>query len=437
VSRRFVLKIGQRQIRMLASSGSVAVAGSAATLTYTPVTAQTADPTLLPVATKPGQTKSAVFTYGRTLSSGQTYVDPTSGITVLKVTDATQPASNSPGTGHGYAAGGPRISQEWESGGVKYHTLALEEGDLVDVRHDTMAMSNWRSAPYGGETDYAWSLDPATPRILYFFSGTNIVRYDTASMATANVSPFPIAAGSAPVWLQTQLNDTWIAWMDGTTYKAYKKSTSTLRQMSQARSGASHDELHIDLEYAYVYMSTNADAQANAIWNLEADTFIINPSGTTPGAEVISDDHATGMRGLVVSVAHWQSGGGAAYLRRNNTHNHFITDPTDFHEPGGDWYNSCQWCINMWGPAETDQWFVADKFRDDSSGDKIRLGMIALVRLNGDVRILCAHDCVNSGNDYGDYTQPTQSPDGKFVMWTSDMNNSTRRDVFLARVPVS
>jgi hypothetical protein len=51
-----------------------------------------------------------------------------------------------------------------------------------------------------------------------------------------------------------------------------------------------------------------------------------------------------------------------------------------------------------------------------------------------EVRLLAHHDS-SPGNDY--YAQPhaTLSPDGRLVMWTSNMNRSRRKDVFLAVVP--
>src|SRR5690349_19258666 len=50
-----------------------------------------ADPTRLPRAT--GQ-RPVAGTYGRSLAAGHTYVDPNSGVTVLKLTDASTPENN-------------------------------------------------------------------------------------------------------------------------------------------------------------------------------------------------------------------------------------------------------------------------------------------------------------------------------------------------------
>ena len=50
-------------------------------------------------------------------------------------------------------------------------------------------------------------------------------------------------------------------------------------------------------------------------------------------------------------------------------------------------------------------------------------------------RILAAHDATGTGYDTGGQPHPTLAPDGKLVMWTSNMNGSARSDVFVARVP--
>ena len=63
-------------------------------------------------------------------------------------------------------------------------------------------------------------------------------------------------------------------------------------------------------------------------------------------------------------------------------------------------------------------------------------GMIGLVNIANDKRILAAHDAIGTGYDTGGQPHPTLAPDGKLVMWTSNMNNSGRFDTFVARVPV-
>ena len=50
--------------------------------------------------------------------------------------------------------------------------------------------------------------------------------------------------------------------------------------------------------------------------------------------------------------------------------------------------------------------------------------------------LLAAHDAQGTGYDTGGQPHPTLAPDGKLVMWTSNMGGSGRFDTFMARVPV-
>jgi hypothetical protein len=101
--------------------------------------------------------------------------------------------------------------------------------------------------------------------------------------------------------------------------------------------------------------------------------------------------------------------------------------PTDW---SGDWHMAAQWVFN-----NANEYFVVDQWKRGGAY-AIYQGMIGFVSLAGDVRLLAAHDAI--GGDYGTGGQPhpTLAPDGKFVMWTSNMNGSGRYDTFIARVPV-
>jgi hypothetical protein len=67
--------------------------------------------------------------------------------------------------------------------------------------------------------------------------------------------------------------------------------------------------------------------------------------------------------------------------------------------------------------------------------------MIGMVRMSPfSSRLLVAHDSEVSGGsdfDYSSQPQPTLAPDGKLVMWTSNMNGSPRFDTFIAKVPAN
>ena len=222
------------------------------------------DPTLLPRATAQ---RPLAGTYGRSLAAGQTYTDPITGVLVLKLTSASVPNANG-GVYHGYSEGGPVISQPWVgTDGNTYYTAYLSNGWLVDIRYDTFASSNWRTVPIDGEINFAFSLNPATPRIGYFVDDGNdktIHRYNTATNRIEDTGIFPYttsAAGGSLSWLQVNLNDGWLVGMlnSNATVIGVRISDGLERIIPAGTNDV--DEPHIDREFPIVYVSTNNKAE--------------------------------------------------------------------------------------------------------------------------------------------------------------------------------
>jgi hypothetical protein len=385
------------------------------------------DPTQLPRAT--GQ-RPAAGTYGRSLAAGQTYQDPNSGITVLKLTDARTPAANG-GMYHGYSEGGPNISQPWTAtDGQTYYTLKVSEW-LVDVRPTDLALSNWRRVDYGGEIGFAFSLDPATPRIAYVtdWDAKRVNRYNTATNTIENTGNFPwnvSAAGQYVEWLQTQVNDTWLVAMlnSNKTIIAFRKSDGLQRSLTSAQGGVVQDEPHLDREFPVVYI-TGDQPPEQKIWRLETNTFTIPAD---PG-DFNQDSHTAAMRGKAVAVGHWASNAIVATGWQGSVQAAVTPVPTNVN---GDYHLAGQWVF-----GNADQYFAVDQWRSTASAP-IMLGMIGLASASGnnDVRILAASDATGTAYGEGGQPHPTFAPDGRFVMWTSNMNGSSRYDTFLARLPV-
>lgn len=416
--------------------------------TATPVASgSVADPTQLPLAQTGASsvlpTLSTVAALQSGAAAGGTYTDPYTDVTVLRVSASGTPASGS--FEGGYAEGGPHISQSWESGGVTYYTawLAGSNGSryLVDIRYDTLALSNWRTVPSGGEVAFCFSLDPATPQIAYLIDGTQVRRYDTATDAYADTGNFPWTGLSSPQWLFTQINDTWLSLRDGTSLKAFKPSTGATVELTAAEWGLTAlDELRMDRSLAYVYPVSSTHGEARYYWDLEADSLtamtLLSPS-------LLNFSHAAVVKGGIVNTAATQDAfetdRGAAYWRADTDTEVNFTSPQDatgFHGASNDWYNCGLWCLNQPGSGFTDQWIVSDRFQSDDAGAKIRRGMVAWTRLSdGQVRLACSHG--SAGGSYDTYPQTNCSPDGKLVAFTSDMNGSGRFDLFIAKMPVS
>ena len=402
--------------------------GIADTVTVSVVTMGPTDPTLLPAAT--GQTP-APGTYGRDLEAGQTYVDPNTNVTVLKLTGASLPSDN-PGVNHGYSEGGPSISQPWVGAdGHVYYSIHMWHGWLVDVRYDTFEASNWRRAPSHGEISFAFSLNPATPRIAYVvtdFDGKRVDRYNTATNQIENTGRWPWIA-SAPgqflAWLQTNVNDTWVVGFlnSNQTTVAFRPSDGLERSITTESTGQITNEPHLDREFPIVYLARGAGQPvAQQIVNLETGA-LTNPPDPLG---INSDGHTATLRGRAVAVTF--DGNGIVQTTRDGVVSMAVSpSPVD---ANGDSHLAGQWVFN--NPSD---YFVIDQwFRDVPH--PIRQGMIGFVSpTTGDQRILVAHDAVGSSYETGGQPHPTISPDGKLVMWTTNMNGSPRFDVFVARVP--
>ena len=382
----------------------------------------TVDPTLLPKATSQ---RPMAGTYGRNLAAGQTYIDPNTGVLVLKLTSASVPNSNG-GVYHGYSEGGPFLSQQWVgTDGNTYYTAYLASGWLVDIRYDTFASSNWRTVPIDGEINFAFSLNPATPRIGYYIDDGNnktIHRYNTATNSNADTGIFPYttsAAGSSLSWLQVNLNDGWLVGMlnSNSTIVGVRISDGLERIIPRGTNDV--DEPHIDREFPIVYISTNN--QQNIVVNLETGAVV--PETDPQGVDVA--DHEAPLRGKVVAVQ-WTVNGIISTSRTGNVTVAVTPSPTDW---SGDWHMAGQWVWN--NPSE---YFLLDQWANNGNY-AIRQGMIGLVSIAGDVRLLVAHNATGTGYDTGGQVHPTFAPDGKLVMWTSNMSGSGRYDVFVARVP--
>jgi len=381
----------------------------------------TADPTQLPAAT--GQ-HPAAGNYGRSLSAGQTYVDPNSGVTVLKLTDASTPESNV-GMYHGYSEGGPNISQPWIGTDSETYYTAKVDRWLVDIKIGTMTPSNWRQVSYDGEIGVAFSLNPATPRIAYLITGKRVDRYNTATNAIENTGQWPwniAALGSSPDWLQTQINDTWLAAMlkSNQTVVAFRTSDGFERVITEAGAGVSIDEPHIDREFPYLYLSTNSGVE-NKIVNLNTGAYT-DPDNSEG---INGDDHAAPLRGKIVALVYYIPGI-VAVDYQGNVWAAVPTPPSDW---SGDWHMAGQWVFN--NPHE---YFVIDQWADVGDYPVYR-GMMGFVSMSGDVRLIGATDATGTSYIDGGQPHPTLAPDGKLVMWVTNMNGSGRFDTFIARIP--
>ena len=259
---------------------------------FVPAQAQGPDPTLLPVATidqKPcvgtplpascnntAYDATAVFA----LSAGQSYADPTTGVTVYKLTSGSYPASAG-SWGHDYAEGGAEVSLP-HTGNTRTIKVFDWNGNnhwLIDFTPGaTPALTNARQltgnlAP-NADIAFAFSLNPTTPYYAFVAGGGAIRRFDVRTMAEVPGNGWPVTTtlNKQIQWLTQSENDTLFAWLDSGTSNmtAYEPSTGT----KKTATFATGHQVQVDKGGRYIFWSL--DGNAGVIWD-----FTSGPNGAT------------------------------------------------------------------------------------------------------------------------------------------------------------
>lgn len=413
-----------------------------------------ANPALLPIAA--GQMSNFAAYQGGTLAAGQQYLDPVTGVLVVKLSDENTPFANNARGYPDYAEGGPHISQAWEVGGDTYYTVYLGVGAgpsthyFVDVKHPELTLHNWRQLPNMENRDlmWAWSLNPSTPRVGYGFGmpGRNVLRkFDTGAMTELAEDNFPRSMPEQALWLQNSVNDTWFAFQNDGTKNQYAWNSVT--DVLHTWNIGSLNEGHIDRNGSYLYTISRESHSCDRYGSVNiislfrlSDGVEIQPSpAVTDWPDGCEDElwntHIAGLRGRMVTTN--PNAGFGSRGRWFYDYNP-ATDEVRFHHSeqatfASSGHRAGQWVFDN-GDLDS-QWYVTSNW---GTGGQNHAFFAAVGFVNTDPgqppRLLAHH--YSSVTDY--YTQPhaTVSPDGKLVLWGSTMGvTGGRIDAFLARVP--
>src|SRR5438046_1012384 len=388
------------------------------------------EPTVLLVATTAQVPLTTAYDALRVpaLAAGGWYLDPTTGVKIYKLTSGTFPTS-SPNWGHDYSEGGDEVSLPYN--GNTRAVLVRQNGGawwLVDFTPGG-GVGNGRQlagrrAPWF-DPSFAFSNNPATPYYAYVSNCSAIIRFDIRTMTEAPGNGWPISETNA-CWLQQSENDglfTWLRGQSGPTVAAFEPATNTLK--TYTNSGV--NEPRIDRAGRYIGLSMNSPPEALFVWDFTTSSIIWQTSGD-PGIP-FSHNASLRRRWLVVD---WNSSSPHQYAM-------FTPDvPNSGQYIGGpananDFYGNGNWIQH---PADlNDQWAVFSTMEglQSSGGGWLAPGGMVLITPNGQRRLL-GHP-YNTGTNYTFYSFVRFAPDGRYVLFTSDMDGSGRNDVFLAELP--
>jgi hypothetical protein len=391
------------------------------------------DPLLLPVATTAQVPLTAAYNALNvpSLAAGGSYLDPTTRVKIYKLTSGVFPTS-SLNWGHDYAEGGDEVSLPY-NGNTRAVIVRQNGGPwwLIDFTPGG-GVSNPRPltgvlAPFM-DVAFAFSNNPATPYYAYVSSGSTIRRFDIRTMAEAPGNGWPVTGESSAMWLHQAENDSFFVWMrgaNGSTIVGYEPGTG----ITKTYTNANLNEPRIDRAGRYVGVSMDIPGNGLIVWDWLTNTI----PWTTPGDPGIPFSHNASLRRRWLSVD-WN-----------------MSYPPDYTMFTPDVPNSA---VHIAGPANAtlvhgngnwiqhpadpnDQWALFCHYGSLRPAESFWLapGGFVLITPNGQRRLL-GHPYNTTGN-YTFYTFAKFSPDGRYVLFTSDMNGSGRSDVFLAELPVS
>ena len=370
-----------------------------------------------------------------TRPAGFSYNDPVSGVKIWKATSSTTPAPNL-GAGHDYADGANQVSRGWGPNN-NTHTLLIRgdgiEYHLVDFTRG-MGFTNYRMVPPAARPDqdlcFSFSSLANQPRIAYVINGGHLKRFNTGTMRVENTGNFPLGA-SVFAWLQQDKTDTWFVGLaDARTAFAWNSQTNQL--LTHAEPWL--NEARLERDGRYVILTNTQDIIR--LWDLSNNTF--GPQQSVSPALFF---HNANLRGQWVGTDpntpapfaqdRFVASGGA--IARTQ----ILAQSAGAGHHAGNWIQSD---AELRGDLNR-QWSFVSGF-GDAPWENMLLWQqaVGVERSDGsDQRFLLHHFSINSAQNpliYFALPMATPSPDGKVVIFNSNMNGSGRYDLFIAEVPL-
>jgi hypothetical protein len=362
--------------------------------------------------------------------AGSTFVDPTFGTTLLRVTDE----SDGPDNKNAYSY--------WSSlncNNTRLFYLNGNTGMVCDFDAASLHIGNkrplWASAlPTGGlpwTEDAMWS--GIDPDVIYTHQGMRIWAYNVRSMAYSLVVDLTgRIANAANLQQMSKSNDDAVfgfnlqdANWQRIGFIAWKRTGSFYYEMTSAI-----DEVEVDKTGQYLVVMTGQQGSGGAA----IESRIVNlASGQTVDLTDGAPDYSPGHK----DVGHGTVAGEDNWLNTINWRT--LASPHSFYPLisfGNDWSQGKH--VSMLGD---DGWLLVSMFvantLPNSGLFKNELFMVSTDGF-GRVRRLCHHHStvLQSGTiSYWDSPRADISSDGRFAVFTSNWGNLSRRDVFIVRIP--
>jgi hypothetical protein len=359
--------------------------------------------------------------------AGYSYNDPVSGVKIWKITSATVPASNG-SAGHDYSDGGNEASLGWGPNG-NTHTIKIMTSNgthyLVDFTRG-VGFSNYRVIPAAAQpdVDLCFTFSNVEPQIAYVINNGQLKRFNTATMQIESAPNLP-RSGPA-IWLQNDRTDTWfVGLVNASTAFAFNAKTG--QYLTHGESWM--DEARLERDGRYVVL-TNGGGTVR-LWDLSNNSFgPVQNTGTNfwfaHNANLRSQWVTQDANGIFPFGEDRYSVSGGQVVKTTILNNSL----GNLGHHSGNWVQSD---AELGGNLNR-QWSFTSGYGADNS-QFIWRQAVGVQRSDGsDQRLLLHHYSVNPTYFAIPWGKP--SPDGKVVIFNSNMNGAARYDLFVAEMPL-
>lgn len=377
------------------------------------------------------------------MAAGTVFSDVVTGTRTVKVTDSTTPNTNQ--HFNQYSNLGAQISQAWGAGLDTYTILFQDSSGGVFLADYQLGgnISNRRTGPSTGEGRYTWSTKAGEAQIIYYTNSTTITRYSSATNSTAAAGIFPASwsgqgpGGASDTWLQINADGSYFTKKTATGVTALKTSDGTITN----NAAGTFDEL-IGPYSTVACLNGNSTIRR---WDILANTLTTAtlPSGNYAGNHMTIVSGADGLGACPAFDTNTGSGSvGVTMIAADGSN-------TGNNRPGwywGQWHNGGFWFDHASGYAN--QYWIMSFWRNADSGNTANMAWsMAFVKASDfSKKVVGGHYSVGDtgvgntpgGTDkYRSQPHATVSFDGKLIMFTSNMHDSGRLEVFLMETPRS
>jgi hypothetical protein len=357
--------------------------------------------------------------------AGGTFVDPTFGTTILRVTDAGDgtdcgvhysywPSFNANDTRFHVQCGGQPLLYRFDPSSL---ALLGKEPLFPPTPDGTIPVSE----------DAIWSA--ASADAIYAHDFSSLWRYDTAAKSYARVANISALLGNGhKVWqMSRSADDDVFAWTEEDAnynvvgYLAYQRSRNAVVYRV---STTQLDEVQIDKSGRYLLVKTGLESSPGQIRVKVVDLALSTVTDLTNGAPDYACGHSDNGGGTVVGADNWNN----TVQFRSLAAPHSYSPLLAF---GNDWTQA----FHLSALADNEGWVLVSSYSGGGVGAGPFHREIYQVATDGSQRVrrLAHHRSLYSS--YYDSPRANISRDGAFAAFTSNWGGSSRRDAFILRIP--